>query len=252
MQNITRIWWLLMASTTLTGCLSQTLPKEQGLGVLTKNQPLGLANPSEYALEDGNLWQGAAYRIEGINLVYEGKENISPWAGKLVFFQYSLEPDLNSILTLKGPTPQGYGQEESMMQLRSDWMSEETGFTVGQSTKDKLKTIPWYKVSQMEEVTGFSVKQKEKSHELNYMNPFQESLDEVNIKIHYEGGGGKPSPRYVHQSLGSLMAGEKGTLEFPDTIQEENEDKALSRPYHFNSVYFELVQGDKTFSFEIR
>ncbi|GMT48619.1 MAG: hypothetical protein IEMM0008_0158 [bacterium] len=92
------------------------------LGILVKNKPKGLLNPSEYVLEDGYLYKGADYRINGTNIVLTDKKNIDELAGKVVIIYYAVKKNLNKTLKKKGKAPKDYGRQESMMQIRDEWV----------------------------------------------------------------------------------------------------------------------------------
>ena len=59
--------------------------------------------------------------------------------GKVVQITGVKDSDLNKIIVKKGKAPADYGKQQSMMQIRSDWVGEETGFNIGRSTFEKLK-----------------------------------------------------------------------------------------------------------------
>ncbi len=214
------------------------------LGVLVKNKPKGLLNPSEYVLEDGYLYKGADYRINGTNIVLTSKKNRKDLVGKVVIIYYDVKKDLNKILKKKGKAPKDYGMQESMMQMREDWVSEETGFNIGHSTRKKLKTINYFKVVKIVHYPGFSVNEKKGSYQVNFRNYLNGPITGLQINAHYEGGTGKPVSKHVSiKKLKRLAKGRKSSVLIKKLLYPERKVKG-KRAYRLNSV---IISGQFTY-----
>ncbi len=185
------------------------LPVKKGVdiktGTLTKNVVLGLKNPSEYCLDDGNLYKGADYRINDINIVFSNDVNTKKIAGKPVVLYGKLKKDMTKIIKKVGECPEDYGREQSMMQLRSDWMAPETGFSVGKSTFEILRNTYYFEVSKLYLYNGIkSYKDKSGNMNVTFTNLFEDQLEDVKITAHYETTFGKPAPIYEDKSYKAL------------------------------------------------
>lgn len=117
------------------------LPEDKSLyekvfvGILNKNSPLSLKYPSELCLDDGFLYKGVPYRIENYNLYSKPEIELKAFEGKVIIIQGSFKKDVNRIMTKMKACPADYGREKSYLQIRSDWVSNETGFAIGRSSK---------------------------------------------------------------------------------------------------------------------
>lgn len=192
------------------------------LGILTLNRPKSLKNPSEYVLEDGYLYKGADYRINGINILNMSKKDLSDFGGKPVVIYYRLKKDLNNILKKQDKAPEDYGKEESMMQMRSDWVSPETGFNIGRSTKEKLKKINYYEVYDIVPYSGVNISKADKSVNIEIRNDFDVTMTEIKVTGHYEGGRGKPVPKYISEKYKGLNPGAKMNASLKTGFIENN------------------------------
>ncbi|HCL57700.1 MAG TPA: hypothetical protein DHW82_11935 [Spirochaetia bacterium] len=181
----------------------------QFLAVLQKNYPKEWKNPSEYVLEDGYLYQGVNYSITGGTHVYaDASLDLEKYAGKTVLLKGSFQKDLNRILIKGEKVPENYGDEESKMQIRSDWVGEETGFNIGHSTKEKLKQVSYFQITSIEEYQGkISFTQKGKTVLFIFENQLID-ISKAEVIVHYETNGyGKPSPYYETVKIKNLKKG---------------------------------------------
>ncbi|BBM85803.1 hypothetical protein [Candidatus Uabimicrobium amorphum] len=191
------------------------------VGTLVKNVPLGMKNPSEYCLEDGYIYKGAAYRIAGMNIHSDQQQDLSPLAGKVVIIYGKVVKDLNKILVKGEKAPEDYGREQSMMQIRSDWVTEETGFSIGRSSKEKLKEFSFIHYSKVEEFTGLQVEENDTTVSVTFRNMFDRDIKDLQITAHYEVVFGKPQPRYTTNQVNYLYKGQSVTLTFPMTFNTQ-------------------------------
>ncbi len=184
-----KIFLCLLIFSVLPLIAQETLTEPQPiifLGILHKTYPLALKCPSEYCLEDGYLYQSTNYAIGNVNFYYEFKRDISSLAGKIVVARGRMLRGLNKILTKLGKAPEDYGKEQSMMQIRSDWVREETGFQIGHSTLEKLSQVSYFHAMDIEEYKGFSIKKADKK---NIEASFTNSVDSPMVftfEGHYE------------------------------------------------------------------
>lgn len=219
------------------------------IGVLRQNVPKGLLNPSEYVLEDGYLYKGCDYRINGINIVDKTKKDLDKWAGKPVVIYYRQKTDLNQILVKDEKAPEDYGKEESMMQMRSDWVSPETGFQIGRTTKEKLKGISYYEVYDIVPYTGFKIKSDDTMTHLTIVNDFDVPMTDIKVTGHYEGGSGKPMPKYVPNSFKGLNPKAELSLSLKKYIP--NSDKNKLRGFGLESLIVEFFINSEAQKIEL-
>ena len=194
---------------------------KRGIGVLVRNVPLGINNPSEYMLEDGYLYRGAAYRISDTNIVYTGKNDIADLEGALVVYTYTREMSMAAIIEKMQPAPKGYGERESMQSLRSDWTAPETGFSIGRSTRERLGTIPYFVVYAIDLFEGLTVQRKDSQVEKRFNNTLGYVVDDVRLFARYESSHGRPLSRVTYTNAGSLNSGESFDAVFPLQFEEE-------------------------------
>lgn len=217
-----------------------------GLGILVANKPLSIGSPSEYRLEDGKLYRGVAFRLGKVNVVLPAGTDGAALAGRLVRFTYVEERDLTRLLVLLGPAPAGYGERESMQQLRSDWCAPETGFTVGQSTRARLAALSFLRVVDIAPYAGFSLRVTDGGVATAFTNEFQSPLTGIRLLAHYEHGPGKPHPEYVPRTMGDLAPGAGFTAVFP----VQHTPAEARRAGTFDSLVFEGTLQGKTVRFE--
>ena len=191
------------------------------VGTLVKNVPLGMKNPSEYCLEDGHIYKGAAYRIGGQNIHSDKKQDLEHLAGKVVIVYGKEVKDLNKILVKGKKAPEDYGRRESMMQIRSDWVTEETGFSIGRSTKEKLKNFSFIHYDKVEEFTGLQIQKNDSTVSVTFHNTLGQDIKDLEITAHYEVVFGKPSPRYTSNQVNYLYTGQSMTLTFPTSFSAQ-------------------------------
>lgn len=218
---------------------------------LKKNEPKALKNPSEYKLEDGYLYTGSDYSYVGGTHVYADKTiNLEPFAGKPVLLKGRFKTDLNNILT-KGPlAPADYGQKESIQQLRSDWVGEETGFTVGQSTREKLKKVRYFHITEISAYNGITLSKPgtDKKVTLTFKNTLGAEIQKMKIQLHYEVNVGKPHPYYESMVVKNLKAGESVTREIATVVEKPTFNKKKG---YLHSIYLVLKEESLVFDVEL-
>ncbi len=189
------------------------------LGILEQNQPKALRNPSEYALEDGCLYKTTDYRIGNTFIYHPNSKFLAPFVDKVVVLQGKMDKDLNQIIQKIGQTPENYAQEESMMQIRSDWVGPETGFKIGHSTKAKLKALNFFRCYSLQEYPGWKYRQQQGQISIEFTNLLNQTMQEIQFIGHYESDKGKPSPYYLTQQVSQFRPQQSISLEFAGWIQ---------------------------------
>ena len=190
------------------------------VGALIGNRPLGMSNPSEYCLEDGHLWQGSKFRLDDENLF--GVVIDPALVGKTVIIYGTSKPSLDSMLVKGAACPPGYGDQESAMQMRSDWTSPECGFTIGRSTHEKLRALSYLDAQAVFPVTFIesATSADDGSFTVTVSNPLAAPIEGAEVVSHYEGGRGKPQPRYERQAI-TLQPGESKQVTVPRQLERE-------------------------------
>lgn len=220
------------------------MPKEKEhslvrVGILQKTYPLALKKPSEYCLEDGYLYKSTSYKIGDMNIHFEKKEDVSALVGKVVLVYGKKDKDLNQIIVKQGKAPSDYGREASMMQIRSDWVGEETGFDIGHSSREKLKKVTFLRCSKIQEFKGLNVKRHEKEGlvEVSFQNTLGEDVNNLEIIAHYESVKGKPSPHYKKETFSTVKPWQSATVTFPTMVKEH-------KRYSIRSVLVEAYEKE--------
>ncbi len=167
------------------------LPEDKSLyekvfvGILNKNSPLSLKYPSELCLDDGFLYKGVPYRIENYNLYSKPEIELKAFEGKVIIIQGSFKKDVNRIMTKMKACPADYGREKSSLQIRSDWVSNETGFAIGRSSKKRLSQLQYFEYMRVEEFNGLEIikEDKIKKVRVSFKNIFDRDLKDISIIV---------------------------------------------------------------------
>ena len=146
--------------------------------------------------------------------------------------------------------PDDYGQKQSMMQIRSDWVTEETGFSVGRSTKKRLRDFSFIRYTKVEEFTGLVVEKNENHIVVTFHNTFTHAIKTLRIGAHYEIVFGKPTPRYITNSIDILRPGQKISLTFPVSFKESRPSKPRKRTAKFRDIF--VASGSENFQLQIQ
>jgi hypothetical protein len=188
------------------------------VGELVANAPLSLKSPSEYCLPDGFLWRGADYRLGRTNLF---DLEIDPaLVGKIVIVYGETRRGLADKLVKGARCPAGYGERQSMMQMRSDWTSPECGFTIGRSTPEKLANLSYLQARAVFELEVFTklAEVTEERVTLRIYNPFTRALEGAQLQLHYEYRRGKPAAHFESQPI-EIGAGQAETVTLARAIE---------------------------------
>lgn len=191
------------------------------IGQLRENVVKDLRNPAEYCLEDGYLYKSTRYRVGSMNLYLDPEQDLSHILGRVVVVYGSMDRDLNKILVKMDKAPENYGDEESMMQIRDDWVAPETGFSIGRSTVEKLKAVEFLRCGCLQKYPGFSIKAQQGKLDLVFKNVFAEDLHHVTLFAHYETIFAKPSPRHEYKEVEVLKTGQTASISVPWEIADD-------------------------------
>jgi hypothetical protein len=184
--------------------------------------------PSDYCLEDGKLWTGASFRVGDLPVFgLPRSKTVSDSAGGTVLMSAERKASIDDKVVDAGPCPAEHGKPWRMMQWRDDWTAPEgqhlPSFGPGGAsdpwTHARLKALPYYEATEAEPLrvitvevisTKASAKRATKAVAITVHNVLNAPLT-LPLSLHYEGGGGKPSPRYVEVKL-SIPPGEQHTV----------------------------------------
>lgn len=208
--------------------------RPQFIGRLWKNRPLAFKNPSEYCLEDGKLYRSSEHSFMGMFLLAQ-HEKLDELAGNIVWAEGHIRPDLTQIISEIGPCPADYGKEESMMQIRSDWVGEETGFRIGHSTREKLAKLSYFSAATLLVYHGVKSDNRDGKVEISFTNTLDIAVANLEITAHYESTKGKPQPGYRSQKFHNILPGQTVKASFPAGYKEDRQN------YRYHSY---IIEGD--------
>ena len=170
------------------------------VGAVVRNSPQSMTHPSDYCLDDGNHYTGAAVRLGDLN-VFIDPDLMDDQAGGVAVVYGERGASLFEALTRTGPCPPDYGRQSPEAQMRSDWMSAEGG---AKTTVERVTALPYIRASSMHAVSLHRVVSDGADGGpvvIELVNPFDVGLDAVAAQAHYEGGPGKPMPKMLPVSL---------------------------------------------------
>jgi hypothetical protein len=224
---------------------------EPGLvGMLIVNQRFSVIQPSEYCLDDGQIYAGAPARIGRLNVF--ARAPVEALGGKTVLARGRHEPSLLALLRKQGPCPDDYGENpRELPQMRSDWISPEGSFL---TTRAKLDKLPCFRARSVREVDlGQKLSADGDTIVVELRNPFAVSLSSLAARAHYEGGPGKPMPRLEKLEL-SLPPGGKQRFELAAEVEAGPAGRTEGKPrglYRLQSVDLEGRAGKLDFDVAI-
>ena len=201
-------------------------PGKTYIGRLHKNVPLALKLPSEYCLEDSKLYHVSQYGFMGKFLLAQS-ERLDEWFGQVIIAEGEIKQDVTQFMSEIWPFPADYGREQSMMQIRSDWVGEETGFQIGHSTKAKLSQLYYFSARTVLPLACVSMTRRARETAFSFTNATDKLIDELEITAHYESQPGKPSPGFRSQKFTNIAAGQVVTAAFPQKYEEHGKEFLL-------------------------
>ena len=111
-----------------------------------------------------------------------------------------------------------------MAQFRSDWYAAEGGYDTSSQARlseahyldatGAARTLDIIETTPSTAQVKTQVETEPASVEVRIRNPFARPLKGLKLTLHYEGGGGKPMPKYIHKSV-QLRGGESKLFTTP-------------------------------------
>lgn len=220
------------------------------VGRLVVNAPYSIMHPSEYCLDDKQIYTGAPARIGRLNVF--ARAPVGDLAGRIVLARGQHEPSLLAMLQRKEACPADYGSSPAEMpQMRSDWVSPEGGF---KTTREKLASLQAFRARELRALDlGEKLESSADTVTVELRNPFAVPLDALETNAHYEGGPGKPMPLFRKVEL-ALPAGDKQRLELPARIGAGPAGQIVGSPrgvYRLHSVELKGRLGKTDFDVSI-
>lgn len=160
-------------------------------------------------------------------------------AHQFVIIQGSVHENLFEKLIRKNECPPNYGEKESNQQIRSDWVSAETGFTVGRSTSGKLKSIRYLEAAEIKPFSGFTLHKEAEteSYTAVFKNTLQVPVNNLEIVAHYESHSfGKPMPHYITRKFPLVKPGQRATYVMPVMHESADSQPGKKKKFRFHSV----------------
>jgi hypothetical protein len=230
--------------------VSQPRPERRGIAVgtagmvgnLMRNEKMSMTYPSQYCVDQAKLYKGAPFRLGKVNVFTNslpgGRDKVDALAGKTVLLAGKLSKPLFAALSEVGPCDSTFGSEYKDLQMRSDWVSPEGGFL---ATRERLDKLSYWQASTIRRVTLSRIEHDGKGGSpviVTLLNPFDKPMSTLEAKAHYEGGTGKPMPKFVPIEL-ALPPGAKQRLKLAKQIPGGASDRTKGPrkgAYHLDSI----------------
>lgn len=233
--------------------LSQSLfsKEERIIANVQKNDPESRSNPSEYCLLGENKkYRGYSYRISGKNIYL--KENQTLKTDVAYIFEGKWQQDLTQHIQEISDYCE---PEEVREQIRSDWLAEENRMRDGQiiswsrgvTTRERLKEMYFFEISKYKELDAFRCKASSKKIEIEIKSIPEFKGMKIRMVSHYEGGRGKPQPKFLNQKIKLKTHNTK--IEVPKSIQESGEGRKNS--FRLENITFQGEGKDYNFNYDL-
>lgn len=208
--------------TAAAGCMSKVPTDSTAfVGRLIANTPGDPQAPLEYCLPDGVRYQGPGFRLGRKQLVLERPPSPSTLNGPALVVgtpQRGLDQWITKLGRCEATTP-------GPLQMRSDWVADEADAR-GRTTRKRLAATTYIKATQARPLRFIETTPLEdpQSLRLTLTNIFDRAFDDdLEFSLYYEGGPGKPMPKFVPKPLGNLAPGASISFTVP------RPDRALKR-----------------------
>jgi hypothetical protein len=204
----------------------QSVMKTIIIGSIIKNSSGSISAPSEYCVvpddyfsgqvqplegdqnhdpsqkEEAFLYKGFDYRINKTNLILPEKTDAEAiQKAPIVMLTGTHVKDLTTVIQKIRPcNPNEY----PVPQMRMDWASNECGAHPGITTLKRLKSLSYFLADEATISTAIQVKEQNGTIAVEITNPFDFSLPCMTFAVHFEGGGGKPQPRFDEYPIPQL------------------------------------------------
>jgi hypothetical protein len=205
------------------------------VGLLVTNVAGEWTTPSQYCLEDGFLYKGANYRLGRTNVFVSGTVPQKALNGAAIVYGKRIKGMDRKIVKLGPCSPTN---DEPMPQMRSDWISDEADWR-GHTTRARLADTEYIEATAVHPlpIVSEAPTSDPSTIALTVTNTFDRPLSaDVEFSLYYEGGAGKPMPKFEPQALGELAPGESKTVLAPKpqrTPKKPKNTKWMFRGYRF-------------------
>lgn len=229
------------------------------VGHLIQNEPEHMTSPSQFCLEDGSLYEGAPHRLGRVNVFGLAGAVKPSMLEKTAIVFGERRPSLDAALKKLGPCPQDYGKNWPYIQMRSDWVSDEGGF---RTTREKLRGLSYiqgaavlpvklHEVVRSDAGAGGGASKGEGDGEAEdatpsnttvfLLNPFNMPIEDLRVRVHYEGGPGKPMPHFEERRV-RLAPGGRAQVDVASAVIKEL-TSGLKGGYRLESLELEGKVG---------
>jgi hypothetical protein len=212
-------------------------PRASFVGHLIANEPAHMTSPSQFCLEDGSLYEGAPHRLGRVNVFGLAGAVKPSMLGKTAIVFGERRPSLDAALKKLGPCPEDYGKDWPHIQMRSDWVSDEGGF---RTTREKLRGLSYIQGAaalpvklheapragaagagaRKADSDGASEDALPSNTTVFLLNPFNMPIEDLRVRVHYEGGPGKPMPHFEERRV-RLAPGERVQVDVASAVIKE-------------------------------
>ncbi|MCB1157709.1 MAG: hypothetical protein KDK45_09415, partial [Leptospiraceae bacterium] len=215
---------------------------------------------SEYCLiPENNLYEGFSHRIGNVNLLAAKNVQLKDLEEGIVLLEGFATKDLTKAIKKKGKCdPSTFNQQFGMQQIRMDWMPVENrkddfglvSWIPGLTNREALRSLSYLEVLKIRKANFFSLKKEEKHIKVTFTNILEQELPSVKLNLHYEGGRGKPSPRFKTKKIPTLKPGKSYTFTVPKSIEEGLEERRKDR-FFLETIELHEQVGQITFMIEL-
>ncbi|MGM0597384.1 MAG: hypothetical protein ACQES9_10140 [Myxococcota bacterium] len=225
---------------------------------LVKNKPRSINNQSQYCILDktemtsirytkrtGTLYKGFEYRLGKINVIgIKDKNPKKLLKAKTVIAKGKFVKDLTGKIDKVGKCKVS---DFPMYQMRADWGSPECGTTPGITTFKKLKSLSYFKIYDLKKIDFIKISKTQKVIEVEITNNLPVDLPQLQFKVHYEIGPGKPQPHYEKYKLPPVEKGESIKKQFPLYPERKGSVTKKKKYYRLDSCLIKKkIKTDKT------
>ncbi len=215
-----------------------------------RNSPGYMSAISEYCVlgaddRTGVYYDGPPYRVGGVNLrLAAGVSREALEKSPALLVTAVLKPDLASVLTRTGRPCSRDGVIYA--QARGDMGTPECGQGLPCFISlEKLATFSYWEVTEVRDFEGFTVTPTADRAALNVRirNVFSTAQPAMEFVAHYEGGPGKPMPRFLKHAIPALAPGQEHVASVALTIDGDEKPLPL-QPDSRRGNFFELASLD--------
>lgn len=167
------------------------LDREGIVGTIRQASERDDSAPSAYCLDDGKLWRGLPHRVASVAIADLDDAQLAPLAGRTALVLGALRDSLDAIVKEEGPCPPEFGS--LVYQARSDWFAPEGGT---RTSHTRLAATRYLSAAQAVPVSLITFSECDaRACTAAVGNPFDAPLRDLEVRVHYETGPGKPMPR---------------------------------------------------------